>query len=68
QRDGVARFESIDDWVRTDIRGWTLAGSIDDEQLAELQQEARTSLADFVDSDGRVTFQAPALIATARRA
>ncbi|MGI8830411.1 MAG: class I SAM-dependent methyltransferase, partial [Candidatus Limnocylindria bacterium] len=68
QRDGVARFESIDDWVRTDIRGWTLAGSIDDEQLAELQQEARTALADFVDSDGRVTFQAPALIATARRA
>lgn len=63
--EGVARFESIDAWVHTDIRGWTLADMIDDHQFQRLVTEARRSLARFVDSDGRVSFPAPALIATA---
>lgn len=63
--DGVARFESIDAWVHTDIRGWTLADSIDDDQYAMLLREARRRLAVFTDGSGRVSFPAPALIATA---
>lgn len=65
RHDGVARFESIDVWVHTDIRGWTLADSIDDDQYAALLHEARRRLAVFTDGSGRVSFPAPALIATA---
>lgn len=62
--DGTARFASIDDWVHTDIRGWTLAEAINDTQFEVLVTEARRELAEFTDADGRVSFSAPALIAT----
>ena len=63
---GVARFESLEAWVHTDVRGWTLAELIDDDQYAELLTAARSELADFVVDSGQVCFPAPALIATAR--
>lgn len=66
RHDGVARFASIEAWVRTDVKGWTLAGMIDDEQYAELVDAARTELAPFTSADGAVEFAAPALIATGR--
>jgi SAM-dependent methyltransferase len=64
---GWARFASIDAWVRTEIEGWTLAGSVGDDALARLVETARDELAGFTDGAGRVTFPAPALIATGRR-
>ncbi len=63
--DGTARFPSIASWVHTDIKGWTLADMIDDEQFALLQREAETDLARFSLPDGSVTFDAPAHILTA---
>ena len=62
---GEARFESIDDWVRTDVRGWTLADSIDEQTYERLRTEAHRALAGYTDERGRVRFPAPALIATA---
>jgi len=62
--DGLARFDSIDDWVHTDIRGWTLAEAINDTQYEVLLDEARRELARFTDDAGRVRFAAPALVAT----
>ncbi len=62
--DGLARFDSIDDWVHTDIRGWTLAEAINDTQYEVLLDEARRELARFTDDNGRVSFAAPALVAT----
>lgn len=62
---GTARFESIDAWIHTDIRGWTLSDRIDDDQYAILLREARQRLKQFTDEAGRVTFPAPALVATA---
>ncbi len=62
--EGQARFDSIDDWVHTDIRGWTLAEAINDTQYEVLLDEARRELARFTDDDGRVSFAAPALVAT----
>ncbi len=59
---GEARFASLDQWLHTDIRGWTLAGSVDEDQYAELCARARTRLARFVGADGRVRFDAPALV------
>ena len=64
--DGRARFPSIEAWVHTDIRGWTLAEMIDDQQYAELLGAARQELAPFTDQTGRVDFAAPALIGIAR--
>ncbi len=62
--DGVARFESLEAWIHTDVRGWTLADMIDHKQYEQLVAAARQDLAQFVGGDGRVRFAAPALIAT----
>ncbi len=65
QLDGEARFPSIEAWVRTDIKGWTLRDLIDDEQYALLQTEASGELAAFARQDGQVRFSTPALAALA---
>lgn len=65
EHEGMARFESIDAWVHTDIRGWTLAETIDDDQYRVLLAEAHHRLTRFSDESGKVSFAAPALIATA---
>jgi hypothetical protein len=64
---GTARFPSIESWVFTDVKGWTLAGMIDDAQLETLQREARTELARFRQPDGTVSFAAPAHILSAAK-
>lgn len=65
--DGTVRFPSLESWVHTDIKGWTLADRIDDAQYRTLQAEAPRELGPFVGRDGVVTFKAPAHIATARK-
>lgn len=62
---GTARFESIDAWVHTDICGWTLADLVDDPTYERLLREALMVHDRYTDDHGRVTFAAPALIATA---
>jgi ubiquinone/menaquinone biosynthesis C-methylase UbiE len=62
---GNARFPSIESWVRTDVKGWTLADLIDDKQYQTLQAEAARHLKKYVKSDGTVSFATPAHIATA---
>ena len=66
RHEGVARFDSLDAWIHTDVRGWTLADMITDQQHDELLAVARIELARFVDDRGAVCFPAPALIASAR--
>lgn len=61
---GQARFPSVDDWVRTDIKGWTLADMLDERQFARLRREAPLALGAFVAADGSVRFASPAHIAT----
>ncbi|WP_119269444.1 class I SAM-dependent methyltransferase [Taklimakanibacter deserti] len=65
---GEARFPSIEDWVRTDVKGWTLADLIDDEQYRLLLHEAGTALRPYVQANGEVAFEAPAHIVTAEKA
>ncbi|WP_035485279.1 methyltransferase domain-containing protein [Geminicoccus roseus] len=64
---GTARFPSIEAWVHTDIKGWTLADLIDDDQYRTLLQAALRDLRPLAGSDGRVAFAAPAHLATATR-
>ena len=65
---GKARFPSIEAWVRTDVKGWTLADLIDDDQYRLLQREAATALLPYAKSDGQVVFDGPAHIVSARKA
>lgn len=60
---GTARFPSIDDWMLTEIKGWTLADVLDDDQFQHLLRQAREVMQPFTDSTGRVSFAAPALLA-----
>jgi ubiquinone/menaquinone biosynthesis C-methylase UbiE len=62
---GSARFPSIEAWVHTDVKGWTLADMIDDAQYQLLLQAAQTELERFTVADGSVAFASPAHIVTA---
>ncbi len=53
--------------MEADIRGWTLADVIDDEQFELLVSEAEVELARFVTKDGTVEFSNPAHIVTASK-
>ena len=64
--EGTARFSSIDAWVHTDVRGWTLADQLDDEQYQTLLTAARTELRPYVTGEG-VRFDSPALLAFATK-
>lgn len=64
---GMARFPSLQSWVHTDIKGWTLADMIDKEQYEVLQKAATTELAAFAAPDGTASFAAPAHIAVVRK-
>lgn len=66
--DGTARFPSIEDWVYTDVKGWTLADMIDDAQYETLLQAALTELKPFQQAGGEVAFAAPAHIVSATKA
>jgi ubiquinone/menaquinone biosynthesis C-methylase UbiE len=65
---GTAHFPSIQSWIFTDVKGWTLADMIDDAQYEMLLKEAEQVLAPFVTADGSVTFDAPAHIVTVVKA
>lgn len=59
-RTGTARFASISDWVRMDVRGWTLSEMIDDDQFAALAAAAEREFGDLVGPNRAVGFPAPA--------
>ncbi|MGB0507032.1 MAG: class I SAM-dependent methyltransferase [Pikeienuella sp.] len=60
---GTAQFASIREWVRLDVRGWTLTDYIDDAGFEALVAAAEEKLGHFTTKDGSVTFPAPAHIA-----
>lgn len=60
---GTARFTSIREWVRMDVRGWTLADFIDDAGFEDLVAEAERRFERLSGRDGSVEFPAPAHIA-----
>jgi len=64
---GEACFPSIRSWMHTDVRGWTLADKLDDDQFEHLVAKAETDLSFLVSADGPVRFDHPALVATAQK-
>lgn len=63
ERPGLARFGSLDEWVGSELKGWTLAADVDDEAVAGALEAARSDLTRFAAADGTVTFPVPALVA-----
>jgi hypothetical protein len=59
---GKASFPSLQAWVFTEIKGWTLAAVLNDEQYRLLLREAEQELKPFVSDDGSVSFVIPAHI------
>jgi hypothetical protein len=64
---GEARFSSMKEWIHTDVRGWTLADRMTDEQYQLLRHEAPRALAAFAAEGGSVRFDSPAHIVSARK-
>lgn len=62
---GQARFASIHEWVRLDVRGWTLSEFIDDDGFRALVAAAEEKLGRYRSRDGSVVFAAPAHIVVA---
>ncbi|HBD10976.1 MAG TPA: methyltransferase type 11 [Porticoccaceae bacterium] len=60
---GTAVFKSLEDWMHTEIKGWTLADSLNDAQFDTLLTQAHSKLQAFVGQSGSVSFPAPALVA-----
>jgi ubiquinone/menaquinone biosynthesis C-methylase UbiE len=65
---GTARFPSLEAWMYTDVKGWTLAGVLDDAQFELLLEEGEKDLGAFVGEDGKVAFPAPAHFVSATKA
>ena len=63
----AARFPSITSWIRTNVRGWSFSGLVDDAQLAQLVEAAQREMTAYVDSAGGVAFEARAHIVSATR-
>jgi ubiquinone/menaquinone biosynthesis C-methylase UbiE len=61
--EGTGRFDSMDEWVTTEVRGWTLGDSISNERLGRLVEVARDRLGQFQTADGCV-FGISAKVAT----
>lgn len=64
---GTARFASIEDWIYTDVNGWTIDDDVDVEDYELLLLEAKQQLARFVTPEGTVAFATPAHIVTASK-
>jgi hypothetical protein len=58
---GTARFASLDAWLHTEVRGWTLADQIDDDGYARLLDAATHELGDL-QRGGGIAFEVTALV------
>lgn len=67
-RHGTARFPSVRSMVEADLRGWLpiMGVFLDDDLIEEILAEAEDVLCEHVQSDGTMTFDAPAHIVTAQ--
>lgn len=65
---GQVCFPSIEAWVFTDVKGWTLADMIDDEEYAHLLKEASVEMTRFLQADGTVAFPSSTHLVSAAKA
>lgn len=66
-REGWARFASIDELVRIEIKGSPLAALVDETSYQRVLKAARQELRDFCDKQGKVSIRLDATIVTAAK-
>ncbi len=67
-RDGRARFPSLENFVRTEIKSWVLAESVTEEGLTHVVNDAKEKFASYCDpKTGGVDLPLNAIIASAKR-
>jgi hypothetical protein len=64
-REGWARFASIDELVRIEIKGSPLAGLVDEAGYQRILKAARQELGEFCDKQGKASIRLDAAIVTA---
>ncbi|MBT8434932.1 MAG: class I SAM-dependent methyltransferase [Gammaproteobacteria bacterium] len=64
---GIARFDSIENWIHTGARGWTNDDALNDDELGILLDTAEKELTDFRTRQGAVAFPISTHIVTARK-
>lgn len=64
-REGWARFASIDEFVRIEIKGSPLCALVNESSYQKVLQAARQDLRSFADGQGKVSIRLDATIATA---
>ena len=52
----ITRFNSVAEWIATEVRGWTLSEAVSDNKLAEIQAAGESALKDFVGSNGALAY------------
>ena len=65
-REGWARYTSIDELLRIEIKGSPLGALLDEAAYKRVREAARATLSEFCDPEGRVALQLDARILTAR--
>ena len=66
-REGWARFASIDELVRIEIKGSPLAALVDETSYQRVLKAARQELRDFCDAQGKISIRLDAAIVTAAK-
>jgi SAM-dependent methyltransferase len=66
-REGWARYASIDELIRIEIKGSPLAGLVDEASYRKVLDAARDDMRDFCDAQGRVSLRLDATIITASK-
>ena len=64
---GTVRFPSIKSWVFTNVKGWTLADLINDQEYETLRHEAQMEMRGFQQADGAVAFPSSVHIVSATK-
>jgi SAM-dependent methyltransferase len=67
RREGWARFASIDELVRIEIKGSPLAGLVDETSYQKVLKAARQDLHDFCDTQGKISIRLDASIVSAAK-
>jgi hypothetical protein len=58
-----ARFASVEEFVRTEIKAWVLADNVDESGLGEVIADANDAFASYCDDQGAADFPLNGLIA-----
>lgn len=64
---GLVKYPSVAEWVACEVNASPIKPLLSEDQLADLQKKAATVLRPYTTAEGRVSFVAPAHIATVRK-